>query len=57
MSRWHLEFHTTLMTLIRIVRNLRSMDCDHCGNLLTDVYKCLDKETKTIRDRANDVSE
>lgn len=33
------------------------MDCDHCGNLLTDVYKCLDKETKTIRDRANDVSE
>lgn len=54
MSRWHLEFHTTLMTLVRIVRNLRSMDCDHCGDLLTDVYKCLDKETKSIRDRAND---
>ena len=53
-DRWHLEFHTTLMTLIRVVRNLRSMDCEHCADLLTDVYKCLDKETKDIRDRAND---
>lgn len=54
MSRWELEFHTTLMTLIRVVRNLRSIDCEHCGDLLTDVYKCLAKETQDIRDRAND---
>jgi hypothetical protein len=53
MSRWHLEFHTTLMSLIRMVRNLRQMDCEHCADLLTQVYKCMDKETKEIRDRAN----
>lgn len=52
-DRYHLEFHRTLMTLIRIVRNLRSMDCEHCGDLLTQVYKCLDEETTDIRDRAN----
>ena len=54
MSRWQLEFHTTLMSLIRMVRNLRSMDCEHCADLLTDVYKCLSKETQDIRDRSND---
>ena len=53
-NRWELEFHTTLMTLIRVVRNLRSMDCEHCAELLTDVYKCMNKETQDIRDRAND---
>ena len=52
-NRFELEFHTTLMTLIRVVRNLRSMDCDHCGELLTEVYRCLDKEMQDIRDRAN----
>lgn len=53
-DRYELEFHTTLMTLIRVVRNLRSMDCEHCADLLTDVYRCMDKETQNIRDRAND---
>jgi len=53
-DRYELEFHTTLMTLIRVVRNLRSMDCEHCADLLTDVYKCMNKETQDIRDRAND---
>ena len=53
MSRFELEFHTTLMTLIRVVRNLRSMDCEHCEKLLTEVYRCLDKEIQDIRDRAN----
>jgi hypothetical protein len=52
-NRFELEFHTTLMTLIRVVRNLRSIDCDHCGELLTKVYRCLDKEMQDIRDRAN----
>lgn len=54
MSRWHLEFHTTLMTLIRLTRNLRTADCSHCGDLLTQVYKCMSDETQEIRDRAND---
>lgn len=54
MSRWHLEFHTTLMSLVRMVRNLRAMDCEHCEDLLTQVYKCLDKETQAIRNRSND---
>lgn len=53
-DRYELEFHTTLMTLIRVVRNLRSMDCEHCADLLTDVYRCMNKETQNIRDRAND---
>jgi len=53
-DRYELEFHTTLMSLIRMVRNLRSMDCEHCADLLTDVYKCMNKETQNIRDRAND---
>ena len=53
-SPYELEFHRTLMSLIRMVRNLRSIDCDHCGDLLTDVYKCLDKETDAIRNRSND---
>ena len=52
-NRFELEFHTTLMTLIRVVRNLRSMDCEHCEKLLTEVYKCMDKESQDIRDRAN----
>jgi hypothetical protein len=52
-SRWHLEFHTTLMSLLRMVRNLRHMDCEHCADLLTQVYKCLDKETQAIRNRSN----
>jgi hypothetical protein len=52
-NRWELEFHTTLMSLLRITRNLRSMDCDHCANLLTEVYRCMSKETENIRDRAN----
>jgi len=34
-SRWELEYHTTLMTLLRLTRNLRSMDCEHCADLLT----------------------
>ena len=53
-NRWQLEYHTTLMTLIRLTRNLRSMDCEHCAKLMTEVYRCLDKETQDIRDRAND---
>jgi hypothetical protein len=54
MSRWELEFHTTLMTLLRLVRNLRSFDCEHCADLLTQAYKCMDKETTDIRMRSND---
>jgi hypothetical protein len=53
-DRWHLEFHTTLMTLLRLTRNLRSMDCEHCADLLTQAYKCMASETQDIRDRAND---
>jgi len=53
-DRWELEFHTTLKTLIWILRNLRSMDCDHCGDLLTDVYQCMHKDTVEIRNRSND---
>jgi hypothetical protein len=53
-SPYELEFHRTLMSLIRMVRNLRAIDCDHCADLLTDVYKCLDKETDAIRNRSND---
>lgn len=52
-DRYELDFHTTLMTLLRVVRNLRSMDCEHCGELLTDVYKCMAQQTQDIRDRAN----
>jgi len=52
-DRWELEYHTTLKTLIRIIRNLRSMDCDHCEPLLTEVYKCMHTDTVAIRDRAN----
>jgi len=53
-DRWHLEFHTTLMTLLRLTRNLRSMDCEHCAELLTQAYKCMASETEDIRKRAND---
>ena len=53
-SRWELEYHTTLMTLLRLTRNLRSMDCEHCADLLTQAYKCMASETQDIRDRAND---
>jgi hypothetical protein len=53
-DRWQLEFHTTLMTLLRLTRNLRSMDCEHCADLLTQAYKCMASETQDIRDRAND---
>ncbi len=52
-SRWELEYHTTLMTLLRLTRNLRSMDCEHCADLLTQAYQCMAKETQDIRDRAN----
>jgi hypothetical protein len=54
MSRYELEFHRTLMTLLRLTRNLRQMDCEHCGDLLTQAYKCMDEETDIIRKRAND---
>lgn len=54
MSRWELEFHTTLMTLIRVVRNLRSIDCEHCAELLTQAYRCMASETTDIRMRSND---
>jgi hypothetical protein len=53
-DRWELEFHTTLMTLLRLTRNLRSMDCEHCADLLTQAYRCMATETQDIRDRAND---
>jgi hypothetical protein len=53
MSRWELEFQTTLMRLLRLTRDLRGHDCEHCGKLLNEVYNCLDKETQDIRDRAN----
>ena len=53
-DRWELEYHKTLMTLIRLTRNLRSMDCEHCADLMTDVYKCMSKETDGIRNRSND---
>jgi hypothetical protein len=51
---WELEFHTTLLVLIRTVRNLRRMDCEHCGDLLTEVYNCLSKTTEDIRYRSAD---
>jgi hypothetical protein len=53
-SRWELEFHTTLLVLIRTVRNLRRFDCEHCGDLLTEAYDCLSKTTEEIRYRSND---
>ena len=53
-DRWELEFHRTLMTLLRLTRNLREMDCEHCGDLLTQAYKCMAEETDNIRQRAND---
>ena len=56
-NRWELEYHTTLMSLIRVVKNLRSRDCEHCEYVLKEVYKCMDGETKDIRDRANDDNE
>jgi hypothetical protein len=52
-NRWELEFHTTLMTLLRLTRNLRSMDCEHCADLLTQAYRCMASETQDIRERAN----
>ena len=51
---WELEFHNTLLVLIRTVRNLRRMDCEHCGDLLTEVYNCLCKNTEEIRYRGKD---
>jgi hypothetical protein len=53
-SRWELEFHTTLLVLIRTVRNLRRFDCKHCGDLLTEAYDCLSKTTEEIRYRSHD---
>ena len=53
-NRWELEFHTLLMTLVRLSRNLRFKDCEHCADLMTDVYKCMAKETDEIRTRSND---
>lgn len=54
MSRWELEYHTTLMTLIRLTRNLRAADCQQCNEKLTEVYNCMSEETDEIRRRSND---
>lgn len=54
MSNWQLEFHRTLMTLLRLTRNLRSIDCDHCADLLTQAYRCMASETQDIIEAAND---
>jgi len=51
MSRWELEFQTTLLRLLRLTRDLRGHDCEHCGKLLNDVYSCLSKEIDAVRER------
>lgn len=54
MSRWELEHHQLLKTLIRVSRNVRGPECEHCGLLLQEAIKCMDKETPDIRHRSND---
>ena len=41
------------MTMVRVVRNTRAADCEHCEALLKDVYKCLDGELNDMRNRNN----
>ena len=56
MSRWEIEYHTTLMTLIRLTRNLRAADCEHCAVLMTQIYVCMSEETNEIRRRSNEAN-
>jgi len=54
MSRWELEHHQLLKAILRISRNVRNFDCEHCGDLVSQVLKCMDKDTADIRQRSND---
>jgi hypothetical protein len=49
-----LKNHRLIMTLLRIIKNTRSAQCEHCEVLLKDVYKCMDDELQNIRNRGND---
>jgi hypothetical protein len=49
-----LKNHRLIMTLLRIIKNTRSSQCEHCEVLLKDVYKCMDDELQDIRNRGND---
>ena len=49
-----LKMHRFLMSMVRIIKNTRGPNCEHCEALLKDVYKCLDGELNDIRNRNND---
>jgi hypothetical protein len=48
-----LKMHRFLMTMVRVVKNTRAADCEHCEAMLKDVYKCLDGELNDMRNRNN----
>lgn len=48
-----LKLHRMMMSMIRIVKNIRYATCEHCEALLRDVHKCMNDELNDIRNRDN----